>query len=78
MESDDDTTFQLSRSWDDTEAARSILNLNSPNGFHPLNGTSLMGGSLMGGGPADFALPSAATKAAGPQPGSSVFASTES
>ena len=43
-----------------------------------MSGTSLMGASLMSGGPADFALPSAATKAAGPQAGSSLFASTES
>lgn len=28
----------MSRSWDDCEVARSILNLNSPNGFHPLQG----------------------------------------
>jgi len=69
MESDDDTTFPISRSWDDTEAARSILNLNSPNGFHPATGM----GSLLGGG--SFALPSAASaKPTGPQAGS-VFGS---
>lgn len=39
MESDEDSAaFPLSRSWDDIEGARSILNLNSPNGFHPLAG----------------------------------------
>ena len=36
MESDEDATFPMSRSWDDCEVARSILNLNSPNGFHPV------------------------------------------
>ena len=37
MESDtDESIFPLSRSWDDCEVARSILNLNSPNGFHPM------------------------------------------
>jgi len=37
MESDtDETIFPLSRSWNDCEVARSILYLNSPNGFHPL------------------------------------------
>lgn len=40
MESDDDTftmeTFGMSRSWDDIEGARSILNLNSPSAFHPV------------------------------------------
>jgi len=36
--SDEDSTFvmgDMPRSWDDIEGARSILNLNSPNGFHP-------------------------------------------
>ena len=42
MESDDDTSLPLSRSWDDCEVARSILNLNSPNGFHPLAGNGTM------------------------------------
>ena len=41
MESDEDTAFPLSRSWDDCEVARSILNLNSPNGFHPVAGNSM-------------------------------------
>jgi len=63
MESDDDTTFPISRSWDDIEGARSILNLNSPNGFHPMAGM----GSMLGGG--SFSLPTAASRPMGPQPG---------
>jgi len=42
MESDEDSAFgPISRSWDDIEGARSILNLNSPNGFHPRGVPSL-------------------------------------
>jgi len=55
MESDEDT-FQMgemSRSWDDIEGARSILNLNSPNGFHPGAGAL----------PSSFMLPIAAASA---------------
>lgn len=56
MESDEDT-FQMgdnmSRSWDDIEGARSILNLNSPNGFHP----------GVGALPSSFMLPVAASSA---------------
>lgn len=43
MEADADqhsSSVPLSRSWDDCEVARSILNLNSPNGFHPLAGNA--------------------------------------
>lgn len=51
MESDEDASaFPISRSWDDIEGARSILNLNSPNGFHPLCGGSMPP-------PAAFSLP---------------------
>lgn len=52
MESDegDGGSFPMSRSWDDCEVARSILNLNSPNGFHPLQGPP------MGGAPDPFSL----------------------
>ena len=56
MESDDDTTFAMGdmpRSWDDIEGARSILNLNSPNGFHPGSGAL----------PSAFMLPIAAASA---------------
>lgn len=53
MESDEDTAFPLSRSWDDCEVARSILNLNSPNGFHPVAGNNGMPP------PTSFSLPSA-------------------
>lgn len=112
MESDDDSTFPISRSWDDIEGARryatfhsspfashttlfpslivplaflsypspgplfhharvdwvcffirSILNLNSPNGFHPMMGM----GSMLGGG--SFSLPTAASRSMGPRPG---------
>ena len=55
MESDDGDggAFPLSRSWDDIEGAKSILNLNSPNGFHPLAGP--LGGQMPP--PAAFSLP---------------------
>ena len=48
------------RSWDDIDLARSILNLNSPNGFHPMTG---MGGGgpqppCFALGPASSSLPS--------------------
>jgi len=56
MESDDESTFPISRSWDDIEGARSILNLNSPHGFPPMTGTSLLSSSL----PTSFSLPTAA------------------
>uniref|UniRef100_A0A7S0JEJ4 BZIP domain-containing protein n=1 Tax=Calcidiscus leptoporus TaxID=127549 RepID=A0A7S0JEJ4_9EUKA len=56
MESDEDT-FAMSRSWDDNEAARSILNLNSPNGFHPGGGAAI---------PGSFALPVASVAASAP------------
>jgi len=47
MESEEDASvFQLSRSWDDIEGARSILNLDSPNGFHPMVGPPTMSFSL--------------------------------
>ena len=52
MESDEET-FSMSRSWDDIEGARSILNLNSPNGFHPLSLAS-------SAPPTSFVLPVAA------------------
>ena len=44
-------------------APRSILNLNSPNGFHPMAGM----GSMLGSG--SFSLPTAAARPRGPQPG---------
>ncbi|KAL1507056.1 hypothetical protein AB1Y20_007918 [Prymnesium parvum] len=72
MESDDDTTFPISRSWDDIEGARSILNLNSPNGFHPMTGM----GSMLGGG--SFSLPTAASRPVGPRPGGFFGAKTPS
>uniref|UniRef100_A0A7S0LAI9 Uncharacterized protein n=1 Tax=Coccolithus braarudii TaxID=221442 RepID=A0A7S0LAI9_9EUKA len=53
----DEDTFTMSRSWDDNEAARSILNLNSPNGFHPISGSSL---------PGNFVLPAASAAASAP------------
>jgi len=56
MESDEDSgALPLSRSWDDCEVARSILNLNSPNGFHPLANGSSNGLPP----PAAFSLPNA-------------------
>jgi len=57
VDSDDgDAVFPLSRSWDDCEVARSILYLNSPNGFHPVEPTSHIM-PLHG----SFVLPSAAS-----------------
>ena len=53
MESEEDSgMFPLSRSWDDIEGARSILNLNSPNGFHPIAGAPP---------PISFSLPTASS-----------------
>jgi hypothetical protein len=53
MESDEDAMqFPMSRSWDDCEVARSILNLNSPNGFHPIAGGAVPPAAFsLGGGP---------------------------
>lgn len=59
MESDDDSPFAVSRSWDDIEGARSILNLTSPNGFHPAPGGLL---------PTSFSLPSSANATTGVSP----------
>jgi hypothetical protein len=60
MESDDDSGFPVSRSWDDIDLARSILNLNSPNGFHPMTG-------MANGAPPlpSFSLPSASMLSGG-------------
>lgn len=63
MESDEDTgAFPLSRSWDDIEGARSILNLNSPNGFHPISGAPP---------PMSFSLPTASSLPFGAPPSAS-------
>jgi len=56
MESDEDT-FAMSRSWDDIEGARSILNLHTPNGFHPLGANT---DCII---PTSFSLPTAASSA---------------
>ena len=67
MESDDDLgAFPLSRSWDDIEGARSILNLNSPNGFHPIAGAP----------PVSFSLPTASLPPFPPHSGTSMLTST--
>ena len=55
MEDEDEGQFTMSRSWDDIEGARSILNLNSPNGFHPAVNA--------GPAPSSFLLPAAAAAA---------------
>eukprot|EP00665_Eupelagonemidae_sp_cell47_P008807 gene8807-4859_t len=57
MESDEDNGAfgPISRSWDDIEGARSILNLNSPNGFHP-SAAAPPGGAMPS---ASFLLPAA-------------------
>ena len=68
MESDEDAAFPLSRSWDDCEVARSILNLNSPNGFHPLAGNGAMPP------PTSFSLPSSSAAPFGGRQGSSLLA----
>ena len=68
MESDEDAAFPLSRSWDDCEVARSILNLNSPNGFHPLAGNGAMPP------PTSFSLPSASAAPFPSRQGSSLLA----
>jgi len=53
MESDEDSSsYPCSRSHDDIEGARSILNLNSPNGFHPMVGAPP---------PISFSLPTASS-----------------
>lgn len=54
MDSDEDTPFTMSRSWDDIEGARSLANLISPNGFHPTASASM---------PSSFILPAAASSA---------------
>lgn len=63
MESDDDTftmdAYNMSRSWDDIEGARSILNLNSPSAFHPVPEHAAHTGAV-----SSFSLPSAAASAA--------------
>ena len=64
MESDEDAPFTMSRSWDDTEAARSILNLGSP----VVNGVSAAI-------PGNFALPSASVAAASSAPAQRHFTS---
>mmetsp|Transcript_10626 Transcript_10626/g.22582 ORF Transcript_10626/g.22582 Transcript_10626/m.22582 type:complete len:267 (-) Transcript_10626:834-1634(-) len=67
MESDEDT-FTMSHSWDDNEAARSILNLNSPNGIHPNCSSSVAI-------PSHFALPSAHVASSAPTSFSTHFTS---
>ena len=68
MESDegDAAAFPMSRSWDDCEVARSILNLNSPNGFHPLAGPP--NGLGLPGGPDAFSLSAGGGSLAGSLP----------
>ena len=67
MESDEDAAFPMSRSWDDCEVARSILNLNSPNGFHPLPSNGGMPP------PAAFSLPNASSMPSYPTPHGSML-----